>query len=334
MRRLFLVFILLLIQYVAVIDAHSDVPEYRELWRLPSGCVESAFSVTVEFDFDSTGEYLAAMTSVEDDCVIAIWNIQSGQIERSFLVEGDADTLQIHVVEWSFDDRYIAVGQNFDPLLIYDSIIGELSYVVDEGSYPTIDWNPTQNLLTLWNGVFSVELGYKTPLEDSDVSWTSGDYYAPLTFAGYWSPDGTMVALPALYEQSYMPIFTSSGELLDVYRGYGEIAWSPDSTRLAISSQIREVSTGRATTIMPLMRGIIRWHPHADWVLSTEDNFIYFWDVTTGEQITLIEVESCNSINGLEISPTGRYIAAHCYFSDQSMQIPRQERIIILESVQ
>lgn len=321
MRRFFLLILLLLIQNISLLDAQTDVPEYREIWRLPSGCTIYGRSFNVEFDFDSSGDFLAAM---DTSCAVNIWNISSGEVDRSFQPDGD-EIVGVQSVKWSADDRYIAVGQYRNPITIYDSQTGERVYVLD--SYSSIfDWHPFENLLSVRNGVFDADKGEFIRLDDPDSIWD---------FGGYWSPDGTMVAMPAGYEYIYMPLFTNSGELIDVYTGgESDVAWSPDSTRLASASQIRDVATGMPVMIMPQMGGIIRWHPQGGWIISVAGNLIDLWDVDTGERINLLEVDDCDYLNGLEISPTGRYIAANCVFEDQSLAPPYQQRIVIWEVVQ
>lgn len=319
MRRLIFVFMLLLIQDVGVVDAQSEVPEYREIWRLPSGCtIYRPFRI--EYDFDSSGDYLAAM---DTGCIINIWNISTGEVDRSFQSVGD-EISSIQSVKWSVDDRYIAVGQSRNPISIYDAQTGENVYVLE--SYGSmIDWHPFENLLSVRNGVFDADTGELTRFDDSDLIWD---------FGGYWSPDGTMVASPAGREYIYMPLFTNSGELIDVYSGAeSDVAWSPDSTRLASASQIRNVATGMPVTIMPLMGGIIRWHPQGDWIINAVGTFVDLWDVDTGERINLLEAQGCDYLNGLEISPTGRYIAANCVVFDQNRVQPPQNSIIVWEVI-
>lgn len=325
MRRLFLLISLLVIQNIFLLNAQTDVPEYREIWRLPSGCMPFGYPFLAEFDFDSSGDYLAAMSEIDGTCILTIWNMITGDADRRVAISEISPDGYLITMDWSSDDRLIALGRYQRAVWIYDAITGDMVYEVGTDPYPTIDWHPTENLLTIWNGYFNADTGETTQFDGLNYSFG---------FGGYWSPDGEMVARPAIYDiDNYLPVVSSDGELIDVYNGGQGVSWSPDSTRLASTSQIRDISTGMPITIIPAMDGIIRWHPAGNLVLSTEGNFIHFWDAETGANIYSIEADECDNVDGLEISPDGRFIAAHCVAIDQSLPIPRQEHIVVWERV-
>ncbi|MCK6511434.1 WD40 repeat domain-containing protein [Myxococcota bacterium] len=89
------------------------------------------------------------------------------------------------------------------------------------------------------------------------------------------------------------------------------IAWSKDSTRIAVGTSAGTATIWNATTGAIIRSGLthpytvrgLAFHPTQDLLLSTSDNIVYFWNPTTGAQIRQTPVTF--TIYALDLSPDG-----------------------------
>jgi WD40 repeat protein len=130
--------------------------------------------------------------------------------------------------------------------------------------------------------------------------------------AAYWSPDGTMIATPGGVDGPYLNIWSHEGERLDTYWAGNSAAWSPHSSHLATTGQVRDVTTGLPTLIIPNMEYLITWHPDGEWLTSANDEGkIFLWDAETGDLVTTWSFDDC-IINGFTWSSDGQRFALNC----------------------
>jgi WD40 repeat protein len=249
--------------------------------------------------FNPDGSQIAAAAN---DTTFSLWDTATGQIIHTV----DFATTTI---TWSPDGQFIAAGAsntniigiwNADTALFIRNLFGlECSSL--SGS---LSWSP-DNTKILTNCGEILDAQTSNLVAQLDQQWWSMEQMA-------WSPDGSMIATSAGYEDRLIHLFSLDGALIDTYWGDSSIAWSPDSTRLATTGQIREVENGLPVTIIPEMQYDIAWHPSGDWITSIGDEGdLQLWDVHSGDLVTSWQDTDCR-ISGFIWSANGERFAFSC----------------------
>lgn len=273
----------------------DDIPQYQVIRNIERNDVTIPGNLSEYFAFNPSGLQIAAAGS---ETTINIWDIETGEVIHTFDFASTA-------VSWSPDGRFIATGSNYDSVMsVWNVEIGTLKYELDRYSGRHSFWSPDGNrFATDGMRIFDAETG--DLLVELSSNWS-------IPYAVYWSPNGTMIATPGGWEGLYLNIWSIEGERLDTYWAGISAAWSPDSTRLATTGQVRDVESGLPVTIIPDMEYQITWHPDGKWLTSTDDNEqVLLWDAETGELVTVWNFEGC-SIRGFVWSNDGRRFALNC----------------------
>jgi WD40 repeat protein len=306
LRRLVLRPLLLgvLILVRASVFADPDPPQYRELQRIERSDTyrfQDWSNLIEHFAFNPEGSQIAAAATYE---LVAIWDVMTGSVIWT------VPCLNSTSVSWSPDGRLLAggCGDGFITHLWYPQD-RTLAHVLEDIRGEHISWSPdSRQFVTGSLRVFNAKTFTEVVKLGPHVGVPHG---------AYWSPDGSMIATPSGWDGIDLNVWLREGERLDTYWAGYSAAWSPDSTRLASTGQVREVSTGLPVVVMPDMEGIITWHPNGAWIASTghaqinEEGLVFFWDAETGDLVTTWDFGDCD-IRGLTWSASGERFALSC----------------------
>jgi WD40 repeat protein len=320
--RVYITLLLLLLLASSSAIAQTDVPEYQLFWRIQRESGYIYYYQSEEFAFSPDGSYFAATDS---EFTVGVWDIEAQQ--RIYSLDyppPPAYGTGIAAVSWSPDGTMIAAGTYGRIIRLWNADTGALIQDLPESSGYYHSWSPdSTRLATDYMKIIDAQTG--TVLIELAENWSPP--YHPI-----WSPDGSLIATPSGWEGDVLNLWTAEGERFDTYWAGTTASWSPDSTRLATSGQIREVSTGLPVVIIPEMHDIIAWHPDGEWIASTQnlrtetEDTIYLWDANTGELITSWQLTNC-SLHGFVWSPDGNRFAVNCVqwlISDSLFQLTLQ----------
>lgn len=286
-------------------QSQSPIPNFQTIRIIERGHIYPNRGYTNEqFGFNPDGTQIAA--GADDETTVKVWEIATGAVLFNF--EFSSAT-----VSWSPDGRYIVATGPDTEIRVWDAATGDIH--LDYPSTPCysahyVAWSPdSRQFVTSCFIIYDVETG--EVVRDFGVSW---DGFTEIL----WSPDGSMIATTfSVLETNTIVIWSLDGEQLDTYWGYGDAAWSPDSTRLAAASQIRDVGTGLPVTIIPELYVAIAWHPNGEWVTDVEnDGTVRLWDAESGELVTAwqpFSAPECEAVDHFEWSTDGRRFAMNCY---------------------
>ena len=297
MVRLFIILILV-VASISIAAQPDSLPTFREIIRFERSDIYVPPVRNEHFAFNPDSTQIVALA---DDLSASIWDVETGNVLLTLpLVFRQAQT----GLTWSPDGRHIAMSTYQQSTQVWDAQTGDLRYELPGADGVHNAWSPDgERLITPTMQVYDANTGEL--LSESCSPWS-------LPSEVQWSPDGTKVALATHWTGDYLSVCTPEGERLDTYWAGRSLAWSPDSTRIATTGQIRAVSSGLPVAIIPHMDGAIVWHPNGDWVLSTTETSILIWHAETGELVTEWAFIECTDIRGLELSQDGKRLALSC----------------------
>jgi WD40 repeat protein len=219
-------------------------------------------------------------------------------------------------VAWSPDGSWLTTGDTFvdGTLRLWDAETGEL-----RGEFNQDGWDA--GIYSSWapdSSRFVTDSGQAIDPDTGEITLQLGEAWA-IQNGVLWSPDGKYIAIPTTWHDTFLHIWSAeSGEMLDTYWSES-VSWSPEGSWIATDGQIRDVSSGLPTVVIPNLYGNIAWSPDGRWVVS--DRFhdysvadtIYAWDTTTGELLTTLTVPGCG-IRGVAWSADGSRLAVSCFY--------------------
>lgn len=178
-----------------------------------------------------------------------------------------------------------------------------------------IAWSPdSKYIISASNGAFS-QVGKGKASQVYIWNARTGESNALLTISQYsvtpaplaWSPNGKMIALcefPDAAENNWISFWdTQTGKHLGTYQTRGffnQLAWSPDSSRLAIAGsrdvEICNASTRRKILSYPISlpsgtsqsSKVVAWSPDGNTIASAvakDGHSLQFWNANTGEPL-------------------------------------------------
>jgi WD40 repeat protein/transcriptional regulator with XRE-family HTH domain len=226
--------------------------------------------------------------------------------------------------KWSPDGRLISIG-SFDAIRLWDANTGEaqenLSYPDDPGnSFRNCAWSPDGRRLaaaTVTHGIQLFELATGAVQSLGSAQRAGANSYNLIQ----WSPNGSMLA--ADFEDGMIGVWnTESGERL--LRVPGErwcLAWSADSSRLAVIESRNDGSElvlwdvgQRERKHLALHTGEVfgmEWMRRDNLLITYgDDGWLRWWDLQTGDCVRQVQAHSGKRINEPHLSPDETLIAS------------------------
>ena len=251
---------------------------------------------------NSEGNATIEGKDVNQGTVVTLWQASSGASENSLGDNG--------VLAWSPNGKYVAIGNFIGDVSaqVYDSTTGALvvSYYGHIGSdqlpnlrsidqtntVSGIAWSPDSqyivtcggdNTVQIWNALSGVRVSSYTR-----ASLSSSTNYPFMVYGVAWSPGGTLIA--SGWERNVDVTDPMTGQLLKNYQedlnSFYALAWSPDSTRLALAGTDNSVSIWQWKTNKRLFSyrrhsGIVTtvaWSPNGEFIASGgADRTVQIW---------------------------------------------------------
>ena len=226
--------------------------------------------------------------------------------------------------KWSPDGHSIAIG-SFGVIRLWDVKTGEAlenfsSPDTRGNSFRTCAWSPDGRRLaaaTVTHGILLFEL-VTGAVQSLGGAPRAGAYFYNLI---QWSPNGSMLA--ADFEDGMIGVWNkNSGEpLLQVPAERSCLAWSADSTHLALVESRGDGSELVLWDVGLGERKPIALHPGEilgmEWmgrdnllITAGSDGGLRWWDVQTGNCVRQVQVHS-GKINGIRLSPDETLIARY-----------------------
>jgi WD40 repeat protein len=297
----FVALLLCLIGLVNTAHSQSETPTqtrvYRVVWSPDGAMIAISGGALVCDDLDPS------------KFAIRIFDSSTGLISK---------TLVGHVcptsdVDWSpHGERLVSISSD-DKAYVWDVATGKIIASTPIGSHGMIStvWNPISDLIASAYGSNGIGI------------WDarSGEGVGPASLLGTtvdWSPDGTRVVTGSGYDNSVIISDATTGQHLLVLQGHtdviGNVAWSPDGSKIASASndntiRIWDSTTGAELEIFSLENvNSIRWSPDGQSLAATStDGRVVLWNVNIGYQFT--EYISSDGLFSVGWSPDGTKLA-------------------------
>jgi WD40 repeat protein len=249
-----------------------------------------------------------------------------GLVRRLTSVSGWIDD-----VAWSPDSHYLVAGSVNPPVRIWDVDQGQVTRTIpaSSGTVSRVSWSPDgayialgaiapQNTLQVWNLTTS-----RTVLTDSigdvaDVVWSpDGQRLAVASGGEVWN-DGIHNAWVNIYDTTHWQIQAH----LPYTDGIFALAWSPDSTQIAVGSASVTLTLG-TIAIWDVMTGQhirtysghgkvvnrLAWSPDGRFLASaSDDHTAKVWDVSTGQNTATFR--HSDRVTAVAWSPNGERLAS------------------------
>jgi len=241
-----------------------------------------------------------------------------------------------YAVAWSPDGRRIASGSDDGTVQVWDALTGHrlLTYTGHRASVYAMAWSP--------HGGRIASCGGASPGSEQGEAvqvWEGKTGRLLLTYPGHavkgkpgyihsvaWSPDGALIASSSWFRSVLVWDVASGQTVMEVGRpDVRAIAWSPDSTRLAVAVdkavQVRDVTTGRVLLTYSGHRDFVTavaWSPDGLSLASGAYKSVQIWGAATG-RLVLTNEGPTEFLAELAWSPDGRRIALASY--DRSVRV-------------
>ncbi len=237
-------------------------------------------SITV-ISWDTDGSKLASCSL---DGTVRIWDTSTWQASIIFS-ENDSFLL---CLSWSPDGSMLAAA-NIAPytVRIWDAETWEIIQDIDMNEVvESISWSPNGQEIAITDGRI-IEI-YNTITWQKKIEIT--DNPGKVQFVSY-SPDGTMLALAINDENGTIKIWHTAPwkniQSIEGYYGSDKLAWSPDSSKLAIwpNRLIVDIWNTSSWDIVQQLKGHtdrvidLSWSPDGSKIASCEDE-IKIWNVS------------------------------------------------------
>jgi WD40 repeat protein len=272
------------------------------------------------------GENILAMAG---DDIVKIFDIVTKKEEILF----EGESFLIDAIDWSYDGRYLAVSGN--QIVIWDT---EQKKRLDMLKFPTyegsgiVNWHPSENLLLFsrWNYDITNPLGSMLQILNITTNEITslGPRLETDLIRARWSPNGEFVALTDV-DHFWLYSINMDELLHELYNKsiiIYDLAWNPDSDKIAISMFNPDVFSGGVISIFNSQTGeslpdlawlqlitvkAIDWHPGNRLLASRSDTgLVTLWDILSLEQVAEIE-ETTSDIFQLKWSPDGTSLASN-----------------------
>jgi WD40 repeat protein len=297
----FVALLLCLIGLVNTAHSQSETPTqtrvYRVVWSPDGAMIAISGGALVCDDLDPS------------KFAIRIFDSSTGLISK---------TLVGHVcptsdVDWSpHGERLVSISSD-DKAYVWDVATGQIiasTPIGSHGMFATV-WNPISDLIAsayISNGIGIWDARSGEGVGPPNLSGTTVD----------WSPDGTRVVAGSGYGNLVTISDATTGQHLLVLQGHtdviGNVAWSPDGSKIASASndntiRIWDATTGAALNTFSLENvNSIRWSPDGQSLAATStDGRVVLWNVNIGYQFT--EYISSDGLFSVGWSPDGTKLA-------------------------
>jgi WD40 repeat protein len=241
------------------------------------------------------GDMLASGSS---DRSLRIWEVPSGDTLHSFASFGGG----VDVVAWSPDGKYLATGSH-------------------ERDRSLRVWD-----ITNWKSVFEVDpaFGEANDASINSIAWSPDSKQFAVGLNGSSMKGNAVDSWVKLYE---VGDWQNSNSLVHS-RGVGTVAWSPDGTMIAFSSEAVNAGANFSVVIwdvanvaqhdprtndLDMTRRVITtlaWSPDSKLVaVGSTNNDVYIQEVDTGTIIKTLKGHTM-TVESVDWSPDGKYIAS------------------------
>ncbi len=301
-------------QYLAI-TLWKDI----EVWDINKGETIQNYSSKTPFNsimWSPDGHSLAAANDG-----FQILNIHTG--EQIFSKELQSEyTWQIEKLSWSPDGTYLAIGDNYGNVEVWDTInwVIKNRYESDgRGDEITgIAWSPFGELITISNSfgiIKHVRTNVSTPDSLINVFSSFQDFA--------WSPDGSTFA--SVNANGIMDTWNASTGA-KIHSFYNPmhidecVTWSPDGTKLATgffgTIFIWDAETGKKIKTMSdeeyhSRTTSIAWSPDGNTIAiaGPYEGKVYLWDFNTGELIRILS-DYYPCVSNIAWHPEGQMLAS------------------------
>lgn len=230
---------------------------------------------------------------------------------------------------WSYDDKYIATGNDKGDVAIYETANWTKVKYWGNGwaTITKIEWNPKYPLLAV-TGVLTRKNAFVTRIYNIETNHTKLLSDTVTGRAMSWKPDGEQIAFTT--ENGYIAIYSKTGEHLKTLnyrhaRGLFDMDWHPtQNLLLAVEENIHIIDIDRDVVRANFEdgtenKGILcaQWHPSGQYFATGdygheseggEPSFLKIWSATGALQST--SANSKSEYRNIRWSNDGKYLAA------------------------
>ncbi len=267
---------------------------------------------------------------------ITILEADSGSL--LFTVQPFPKQFEVSNLVWSFDSalllagsRYISCAENCSPeydgnIALIDINTSTQRWQINTGhTVGSLSVSPDGTNLSAWVGEGHREIQVRR-ISDGNLLRTitlagTTDLTISAIKPSYWLPgeNGESPRILTLDEEDNLAIFDTSGAMLSEthlsgYYQLTDLAWAPDSSRLAAISEgglfIWDSTTGQLLMNydIPGQANKIAWSPDGKEIATTKDGQVFLWDAETGK-LSHTLVSSGDYPRDLGWSMDGRWFA-------------------------
>ncbi len=319
--------------FVEIAMQHLSTPP-RPLWEVRATIAPEVDRVVLRALAKDPQQRYASVQEFADALEQAVG--RGGKALGTPLLVYEGHSWRVYAVAWSPDGRCIASGSYDGTVQVWDALTGHrlLTYPRHRASVSAVAWSP--------DGGRIVSCGETTPGSEQGEAvqvWEGKTGRLLLTYPGHavkekpisihsvaWSPDGALIASSSRFRSVQVWDAASGQTVMTVSRpDVRAIAWSPDSTRLAVAAdktvQVCDVATGRVLLTYSGHRDFVTavaWSPDGSRLASGAYKSVQIWEAATGRLMHSNEGPT-DFLTELTWSPDGRRIALASY--DKSVRV-------------